>query len=549
MHKGIRIFAFFFIAVWLLFRHTAGAGFVTDHIGWLYQYEAQGAAGLLRAFDDKSFHFVYHLAGFLLWKLAGFNGEMWMLVFAALHAAVASLGMLVFSQFLKNENVPRAQSIAFFGSLLFLIIPYVTEVLVWYACIHYLLCSFLLLMSFYSMQQYLQRQGKYYLAAFYSTFFVAVFTLEISFSFPMIVAAYVLFAKNSNQRMKTLVLLVAPLLVMLAIYLGLNQYLHGSAIGHYGASTHLNFSLDLLIGNLCKYGAKLFVYTQFLDYDNRHKLYLFAEKTEVVYGVLVVLLLLVSLFVIRIKNLPATFRSAGLLFFFFVVALLPVLNLYFSYLVNIEGDRLSYFASLFSTQLVALVAYTIFRSLAFVPLLGLLFVQKPLLEKNISAWEQSGAVHQSLIAGYRWKDAPRVFVLQLPDNFSGAYMYRDDVQGNVLYTELLLRKMVKPAQCVTQIIAYNMEHNTDSINVEKISESEIKISFAQYGNWWWQKGVGASSFSTDEYEVRIGEWNECFIKFRNHYPGAVYIYQSGTQWREIKNFNNAAAPPVDGKCG
>jgi hypothetical protein len=91
-------------------------------------------------------------------------------------------------------------------------------------------------------------------------------------------------------------------------------------------------------------------------------------------------------------------------------------------------------------------------------------------------------------------------------------MYRDDVQGNVFYTELLLRKMVKPSQRVTQIIAYNMEHNSDSINVEKISESEIKISFAQYGNWWWQKSVGASSFSTDEYEVRIGEWNECFYK-------------------------------------
>jgi hypothetical protein len=265
MHKGIRIFAFYFIAVWLLFRHTAGAGFVTDHIGWLHQYETQGAAGLLRAFDDKSFHFVYHLAGFLLWKLAGFNGEVWMLVFAALHAAVASLGMLVFSQFLKNENVLRAQSIAFFGSLLFLISPYATEVLVWYACIHYLFCSLLLLMSFYSMQQYLQRQGKYYLAAFYSTFFVAVFTLEISFSFPMMVAAYVLFAKNINQRMKTACAVGgASCLVMLAFYLGLNQYLHGSAVGHYGASTHLNFSLDLLIGNLCKYGAKLFaLYTVF----------------------------------------------------------------------------------------------------------------------------------------------------------------------------------------------------------------------------------------------------------------------------------------------
>ena len=549
MNTTIRLFAFFFLLVWLLFRNTEGAGFVTDHIGWLHQYETQGPAGLLHAFGDKSFHFVYHLAGFLLWKAAGFRGEVWMLIFAALHAAVAAVAALVFTKFLQNEGIQRARTIAFFGSFLFLFSPYATEVLVWYACIHYLLCSLLLLGAFYFVQQYAQRQRKQDAFKFYLLFLAATFTLEISFSFPLLVAVYLLWGKNIHQRMRLTLQLALPAVAIVAFYLVVNQYYQGSAIGHYGASTHLNFSIPLLVGNLCKYSAKLFAYTQFLSYDNRQSLYLYFEKQEVAYGVFFVLKLAAILFLIRFKKWNPPVRSSALLFFFFVCALLPVLNLYFSYIVPIEGDRLSYFASLFATQLVALVAYTIFRSLAFVPLLVLLFVQKPLLEKNISAWEQSGAVHQSLIAGYQWKDAPRVFVLQLPDNFSGAYMYRDDVQGNVFYTELLLRKMVKPSQCVTQIIAYNMERNSDSINVEKISESEIKISFAQYGNWWWQKGVGASSFSTDEYEVRIGEWNECFIKFRHHYPGAVFIYQSGTQWREIKYFNNAAVASVDGRCG
>lgn len=549
MNTTIRLFAFFFLLVWLLFRNTEGAGFVTDHIGWLHQYETQGPAGLLHAFGDKSFHFVYHLAGFLLWKAAGFRGEVWMLIFAALHAAVASVAALVFSQFLQNEGIQRARTIAFFGSFLFLVSPYATEVLVWYACIHYLLCSLLLLGAFYFVQQYAQRQRTKDAFSFYLLFLTATFTLEISFSFPLLVASYLLWAKNIHQRMRLTLQLALPAVAIVVFYLGVNQYWQGSAIGHYGAATHLNFSIPLLAGNLCKYSAKLFAYTQFLSYDNRQSIYLFLEKQEVTYGVFFVLMLVAFMWLTRFKKWTAPVRSSALLFFFFVCALLPVLNLYFSYIVPIEGDRLSYFASLFASQLVALLCFSAFRSWGYLPLIFLLLFQKPLLDKNITAWEESGRVHRGLLDSYRWQNAAQVFVLQLPDNFRGAYLYRDDVQGNVFNTELRLRHMISPSQKVTQIIAYNMQERNDSIRVEPISDNEVKITFAQYGNWWWQKGVGASSFTTEAYEVRIGEWNECFIKFPHHYPGAVFIYQNGTAWRELKNFNNAQVPAVGYTCG
>lgn len=467
-----------------------------------------------------------------------------MLIFAALHAAVAAVAALVFTKFLQNEGIQRARTIAFFGSFLFLFSPYATEVLVWYACIHYLLCSLLLLGAFYFVQQYAQRQRTQDAFKFYLLFLASTFTLEISFSFPLLVAAYLLWGKNIHQRMRLTLQLALPAVAIVAFYLVVNQYYQGSAIGHYGAATHLNFSIPLLVGNLCKYSAKLFAYTQFLSYDNRQSLYLYFEKQEVAYGVFFVLKLAAILFLIRFKKWNPPVRSSALLFFFFVCALLPVLNLYFSYIVPIEGDRLSYFASLFASQWVALLCFTAFHNWGYVPILFLLLFQKPLLTKNITAWEESGRVHRALLDSYCWQNAARVFVLQLPDNFRGAYLYRDDVQGNVFNTELRLRHLNSPAQIVTQVIAYNMQELNDSIRVETISEHEVKITFAQYGNWWWQKGVGASSFTTEAYEVRIGEWNECFIKFRHHYPGAVFIYQSGTAWRELKNFNNAPIPAV-----
>src|SRR4051812_20100806 len=96
--ESLFVFLLFWLITFVFYFKTRGAGFVTDEIGWLQNYKAAGWQGIFYAFNDKSLHYVYHIVGFLLWKLFGLNGFAWMMVFVALHAVVAMLSYRVFKE-------------------------------------------------------------------------------------------------------------------------------------------------------------------------------------------------------------------------------------------------------------------------------------------------------------------------------------------------------------------------------------------------------------------------------------------------------------------
>ena len=139
--QSLPFFTVFFIITLCMYHTTAGAGFVTDEIGWFETYARLGWKGMFTAFGDRSLHYIYHIAGFLLWRLFRFNGTAWMLIFASLHALVTTVGFFLFKSIFRSVVPTKATVVSFLGSLLFLLSPYQTEVLVWYACVHYLICT------------------------------------------------------------------------------------------------------------------------------------------------------------------------------------------------------------------------------------------------------------------------------------------------------------------------------------------------------------------------------------------------------------------------
>ena len=262
LKKYSPLFVFQLAFVVLMYWPTAGAGFVTDEIGWFTTYNQLDWGGLLHAFNDKSFHFVYHLFGFAFWKLLGFNGNAWMVAVSSLHALNATLLFVAFNKLFEAWMPGFAHQAALASSFLFLISPYHTEPLVWYACVHYTVCGGLLLSSLILLLKYLERQKKASLLYFYVPFGIACFTLELSFTWPFVFGLIVLFAPNDERsvtdRIKLTLRIAAPTLGMVILYFAVNKFLRGSFVGHYGASTHLNADPILLGSNLAKYAAKLF---------------------------------------------------------------------------------------------------------------------------------------------------------------------------------------------------------------------------------------------------------------------------------------------------
>lgn len=533
------VFAFFLLAGLLAYKSTAGAGFVTDEIGWFETYNRLGWKGIFDAFGDKSLHFVYHLFGFVLWRLFKFNGTAWMLTFVALYAAVATVAFGVFRRIFKHIQPANAAFISLSGVVLFLLSPYQTEVLVWYACVHYLVCSFLVLLAFLFFIRFLETADRKNIAAFYSVFIVAVFTLEISFSLPLVLLAFILLFPLKHfavqDKVKLVLLFVLPSAMCVAGYFLLSKLLRGNFAGHYGADTHFNFSPSLLTANLMSYSAKFFALAQFWPHEKKEALYvLFQNKAQVFVAVSTLVLVGTVIFY---KRVSAAFRVAFFLLAAFALSLSPILNLFFYSITNIEGDRFTYLASVFGAQFVAFSLITFLSYAGWLTVFVFLFFQLKFLGVNTESWKNNRIVRQSLLEKFDHQNAQHIFILNLPDNYRGTYMFRTFPPDNSFAETYKLMYGKDFESKIVQVLSYNMNSMSDSVVVEKLSDNELKVTFAQWGNWWWVGGKGANSYSANNYSVAIDEWNHSYnIDFKTKIPGAVYLYQCGGEWRKVEGF-------------
>ncbi|MCW5906733.1 MAG: hypothetical protein KIS94_02655 [Chitinophagales bacterium] len=535
-------FLFFWLLAFVLYHKTAGAGFAFDHIGWLQNYSDKGWKGIVTAFDDKSLHYGYHLFGFTAWKLFGLNGTGWMALFITLHAVNAALSFVVFKTLFKSIGVKRASLTAFLGSVLFIVSPYQTEPVIWYACIHYLFCVALLLSSSIFLFYYLRKKQWLYVFLFYAAYTLALFTLEISFAYPVLLFLFFLFWQpqilNGSSRIRLIGIFVLPATAMLLGYFVLSYFLRGSAVGHYGAEAHLNFSIPLLMANLSKYIGKVFLLCQFYEYEKRHALFLLFEKVKFGWLLFAALALVASLFMIFKKRMNVKLQTAILLFGFFAVALLPILNLFVTYIVNVEGDRFLYFPLIFAYQFLSFTVLALLGYAGIVPMVAFIFLNVNYQQFNTQSWVLANETRTSLLESFRWWNAPRIYLLNNPDNFRGVYMFRCFPPDNLFAETLELTTAKKVEQKMFDTYQYNMNSVNDCVKVEKISDNELKVTFAQWGNWWWYKGIGAAPVSNDLFDLKVAdEWNHSYaIQFKEKIPGTVYLYQCGGEWKQVEGF-------------
>ena len=78
---------------------------------------------------------------------------------------------------------------------------------------------------------------------------------------------------------------------------------------------------------------------------------------------------------------------------------------------------------------------------------------------------------------------------------------------------------------------------TDGVNVKQIAPDTLLVTFNQWGNWWWKKGLGASNYETTDYKVILNfkDCGRCYaLVLKNKNPARVYLYQDGDDLKEFK---------------
>ncbi len=529
----IVLFIYFLLALISFFKGHQGM-IVSDANGWFHTYEQMGWHGLLYSFNDRSLHYFYHLFFFLCYKCFGFHTAYWSVFYCALHAMAAAAGFILFRKTYTAQQFEHASITAFIGGLLFVVNAYNAEPVLWAACIHYPLCVIFIMAALICMIEYAMSGKRREAFLFIICFISALFLLELSLALPLIcIPLFFVFKKENFSRQKFLLLEGASVFIIL-IYLLLNKLKFGSVVGHYGSSVHLNTDVVLLSSNLNKYFAKYFLFSQFWDYKYVSKLYHIFETPGFAYGAVVFYAAILLLFVFFKRHLSNRVQTIFLMGVCSVMCLAPVINLFFTYIVRNEGDRLGYLFAMFFSHSLSLLVFSILPYGAF--LLAIYFgLNFNFLQKNVTAWKNAGQVEEHLLKTFTFQNAPCVFILNLPDNYSGAYMFRSFDGASEMKDALQVRGMY--TNRVVETLKYNMRTIGDSVKVQRLSDHELKITFAQEGNWWWRDGIGAANYKNDEYAINIDEWNFSYvIDFKKKIPGTVYLYQCGDNWRQVDNF-------------
>ena len=472
-----------------------------------------------------------------------------------------------FRQLFQYFKLKQAGRISLIGTFFFLLSPYQTEVLVWRACLNYLLVTAFMLSSLWCLIHYLKTKKGQYIFGIHGFFVLALFTFELSLVLPLLTIVFYVswiwltasgrFSKFSNstnisffketrftksarfsksvafgQLTHYFTRISLPQLGLISSYFLLNKWMIGSWVGHYGAATHLKFSLTKMSGTLLKYLLKYLFFVRAYPHKYKGQIFGFCDN----YGLLIVGVIgMISLLIVMYKRQINREKIVvyTLLLAAFIITLLPVLNLYFYSIQHIENDRYGYLASLFGLMLLSFALFQLSRFLRYALLVIYLSTSVFLLIQTNQIWKESTEVFYSLLANYRWYEAENVIILNVPDNYQGAYLFRIIGRKSGFQDALTYIQQKEVKGKIWEVVQYNMTRPVDGVTAIKNKPDQLKVKFNQWGNWFWRNGIGAGPTHQRSIYTAHFKGQYYLLDLKNPPANTVYIYQNGKEWKEL----------------
>ncbi len=215
-----------------------------------------------------------------------------------------------------------------------------------------------------------------------------------------------------------------------------------------------------------------------------------------------------------------------------VISLVPVATMYFMYLNQVQNDRLgyyfSYFASIFLCLVLALTGRKLFTGIVILFTILNIF----LLQNYIDRWVNASAVQRKALETFMWVNANNIYVLNQPNYFKGAYIYRDDKR---IDRSLLVLKNIDMKERIQEIAWANLNSLTDNITVKQNDANSIEVTLNEWGRWFWINGQGAYDYADKNFEVSFDELNHSYVLKFNTMPSKndAIIYYTPDGWKRF----------------
>jgi len=525
--KNHRIFFFFLALAGLLYLPSLDAKFTSDFIFWSNRYDKQGAAGLKTGFGDPSLKYMYHLLMYGCYRLFGTHPLGWYLICLGLHALNATLLQVLLRKILQHLQIARPW-LPLTAALFFLLSPYQTEAVVWAAAIHFLFASVMLLTALIALIRFWETGALKALAGLFIPFGIGLFATEAIFVLPLLLCCLTaLFVLRSALKIplgKTILWALLPSFLMVAGFVGLTYLRFGNPVGHYGAAMHLNTDLSYIGVNCFKYFLKFVLWFRYLPFSHAAFLDYLDKDMNGVY-VLLALGIVLFLCLLLLKKTGRKGMLLWFLFFSFLAALLPVINLETLFVKDIQSDRYGYLPSLFFYPFAAAAISFLFGGWLRSLVASLYLIASIICLSNaVQKWCFAGEMIENLVRTFPHKASGRVYILNLVDTYGGAYCLR------MGFDVKLTRKYGNNLPDITSLAHYTMYAPADSVSVVPKGNNTYEVRAGGWGGWLWGMPLGDSP----EYEVTTdGSTRQYTIRFKDLKPEDMILYQAGPEWRVL----------------
>ena len=541
-NNTFQLYLFFFLLTISLYWITRNAGFVTDYLGFQTDFDNHSAWSVINGdrYNIKSF---YHFTHILMYSMAAaFRtwGLPWFLLFSALFALNGLLVYRLFDFLFKKCGFEDTNNVILIGVLFFLLSPYQAEVMVWRASFHYLLAFGMMLSIIHLALKYAENpQPKHWIWAIL-LFTCSVFSLEFFLFTPFLVLIVLIFlwlnAPRSFDFKNTFLRFVGIPLSMIAGYFVLYKATHDKWMAHYGAENHTQIISPEAFATYGKYVVKYLGFVRHFKHTDKEAFFNYFSTPSVSWLILGLVFSISIIGLIFLKKMSPRNKLIFLNFGLFSMLLVPVMTLYFSYVLLTENDRYGYMASAFLFMGFSLFLSKFPKWVYYGIALCYLGISSVLLIKTNRIWWKSEKVFTNINKIFRWKDADEILVLNAPENYNGMPLYRIWGENSGIQEAVEAEQRIKINARMIDVAQYNLTTPTDGAHVKVDSTNRVMVVLNQWGNWWWRDGKGANDYETDLYKAEFdykGCGNCYRLTFKNSNPRRIVLFQIGNQLKEV----------------
>jgi len=437
-------------------RPVTVLSFLSDHVIW--------------GFEPAGFH----LTNILFHAMAG--------------SAVFLISLLIFKEWGLTDSVLPA----FLTACVFVALPSHSEPVSWISGRTDLMASAFGLLSVYTFMLLLRRRSRLLLVLTIALFMTGVLAKESALFIPAVWLALAIAYRITERKLPSVHSrwAIASSALGLIIYFIARKILLGHFVGGLGTERHLAIFSAQTIENLGRFAVRVFLPP--LPQPNGFLIITFAFILGA--GILAAILVARGR-KIHLKKRAVHLILLGICFF---LSLVPVITMKVS-ITSTQSERFLYFPSAFAVILLgSLITLVPGRRTSAVVLIVLAVLGFVFLQQVNTRWQAAGRLSTEITRMVSSENPDSILILNLPDNFQGAYVLRNGMAEAVTLFQGREARGEYRALC-----AHGVNSLTDTVRV-LVADDGLVLMLPQY---WEYTAIDSTSFdlSVEGNTIRLRE--------------------------------------------